>query len=75
MTTHKLRQLSSAGDSVVEFNPEVEGEVTEARRWFNGLLANGFTAFRSKPGGTHEQIRLFQKSAEETILVPRIVGG
>lgn len=78
-----LRRLDSTGDTAIEFDPEVksdaEAKATEgARILFERLTGNeGAVAFNVNRGDgkPDEKITQFGQIENETILVPKIVGG
>ena len=51
------------------------GVSTLAERIFNEERARGATAFRVEPGKTVERIEKFDRTAEQIVMVPRVVGG
>lgn len=74
-----LRVLDSSGDRVITFD---DSEATasaraEARAVFDRMLASGSTAFKVNrgEGKPDEKATNFSALENETILVPRIVGG
>lgn len=77
-----LRVLSSEGDTtylwdrvlVEAHDAEAEAAVAEAERIFASARRGGATAF-SVTEGTPVRIDKFDRTAEQIILVPRIVGG
>ena len=78
-----LRVLSSAGDTayvwdraaVEAHDAEAEAAVLEAERIFASARRGGATAFSVTSGTTPVRLEAFDRTAEEIILVPRIVGG
>ena len=80
----RMRILSHLGDTIVEYDVEkaTEGDaeavkaVKEAERIFKETRARGATAFRVEaPGKPAERIDKFDKTAEQIVVVPRVVGG
>ena len=74
-----LRILDSSGDRVVEFD-ETSATVSarrEARALFQRLLAGGSVAFKVNrdEGKPDEKVTDFSALENETIVVPRVVGG
>ena len=74
-----LRILDSSGDRVIHFD---DSEATmqarvEAQALFARMLAGGSTAFKVHRGDGRpdEKVADFSALEEETIVVPRIVGG
>jgi uncharacterized protein YjiK len=78
-----LRVMSRRGDdritwdsqSVETNDPEAVAAVREAERIFNEERKKGATAFRVESGTTVERIDKFDRTAEQIVLVPRVVGG
>jgi hypothetical protein len=79
----KLRVLSAKGDTVVEWDPNRVGQndpeaiaaVTEVERIFQEQRARGATAFKISPDQPAQRIDELDRTAEEIIMVPRVVGG
>ena len=79
----QLRIMSSRGDKTVTWDaekidlgdPEAVAAVREAERIFNEERARGATAFKVEPGKPAERLDNFEKTAEQTVIVPRIAGG
>jgi uncharacterized protein YjiK len=60
----------------VETNdPEAVAAIREAERIFNEERKRGATAFRVESGKTVERIDSFDRTAEQIVIVPRVVGG
>ncbi len=78
-----LRVMSRRGDDRVTWDvdkvlagdPEATAAVREAERIFAQERARGATAFRVDPGKPTQRIDQFDKTAEQILLVPRVVGG
>ena len=78
-----LRIMSRRGDDRIVWDPkkvqandsEAVAAIREAERIFNETRAKGATAFRVEPGKTVERIDTFDRTAEQIVLVPRVVGG
>jgi hypothetical protein len=78
-----LRVMSRRGDDRVTWDeqkflahdPEALAAVREAERIFAQEQAKGATAFRVSPGKPTERIERFDQTAEQIVLVPRVVGG
>ena len=78
-----LRVLSSEGDTRYVWDPaaveagdaEAEAAVREAERIFKAARKAGSTAFSVAPGTAPVRIERFDETAEQIIMVPRIVGG
>jgi hypothetical protein len=78
-----LRVMSRRGDERViwdeqksqEGDPEATAAIREAERIFAQERAKGSTAFRLDPGKPAQRIEDFDQTAEQIVLVPRVVGG
>ena len=78
-----LRVMSRRGDDRVTWDkqrvsagdPEAIAAVREAERIFAQERAKGATAFRITPGKPAERVERFDQTAEQIVLVPRVVGG
>jgi hypothetical protein len=79
-----LRVMSKRGDDRITWDEqEAEAEVPltstaairEAERIFAEALADGATAFRVEPGKPAQRIDQFDQTAEQIVMVPRVVGG
>ncbi len=78
-----LRVMSRRGDDRVNWDQqkvlagdlEAIAAVREAERIFAQERAKGSTAFRVEPGKPIQRIDTFDETAEQIVLVPRVVGG
>ncbi len=78
-----LRVMSRRGDDRVNWDQqkalagdlEAMAAVREAERIFAQERAKGATAFRVEPGKPIQRIDAFDETAEQIVLVPRVVGG
>ena len=78
-----LRVMSRRGDDRVTWDrqkveagdPEAIAAVREAERIFAQERARGATAFRIDTGRPAERIDHFDETAEQIVMVPRVVGG
>ena len=78
-----LRVMSRRGDDRVTWDmqrvqvsdPEAIAAVREAERIFAQERAKGATAFRIDPGKAPQRIDQFDDTAEQIVMVPRVVGG
>ena len=78
-----LRVMSRRGDDRVAWDarqvevgdPEALAAVREAERIFSEQRAKGATAFRVADGKPPVRIEKFDQTAEQIIMVPRVVGG
>ena len=79
----KLRILSPSGDRTVTWDldrvetgdPEALAAVREAERIFQEQLDRGATAFRVDEGIPAKKLDRFDPEVEQTVMVPRVVGG
>jgi hypothetical protein len=67
--------MDRTGDSRHRFDPNDIHEVTKAERRFYELTNAGFIAAARTGPGQISQVRSFDPSVEETVFVPRLVGG
>jgi hypothetical protein len=78
-----LRVMSRRGDDRISWDskklevndPEAMAAIREAERIFNEERLKGATAFKVEPGKGSERIDRFDRTAEQIVLVPRVVGG
>lgn len=78
-----LRIMSRRGDTWVIWDsqkvetsdPEALAAVREAERIFHEERKKGATAFKVEPGKTTERLEQFDRTAQQIVLVPRVVGG
>jgi len=56
-------------------DPSAIAAVKEAQRIFDQQKALGATAFKSETGLPTQRIESFDATAQQIILVPRVVGG
>ncbi len=78
-----LRVMSRRGDDRVTWDEqkaraddsEAIAAVREAERIFAQERAKGATAFRVEPGKPPQRIEQFDQTAEQIVMVPRVVGG
>jgi len=78
-----LRVMSRRGDDRIMWNSskaetndaEARAAVREAERIFTQERAKGATAFKVEPGKPVERIEQFDRTAEQIVIVPRVVGG
>ncbi|HEX9056789.1 MAG TPA: hypothetical protein VF818_04590 [Ktedonobacterales bacterium] len=78
-----LRVLSRRGDDRVTWDksqlevgdPEAVAAVREAERIFAEQRSHGATAFKVTPGEAPTRIETFDQTAEQIVIVPRVVGG
>ena len=78
-----LRIISRRGDErIVWENEKLESNdleavaaIREAERIFNQERARGATAFKVESGKPVERIEQFDRTSEQIVMVPRVVGG
>lgn len=78
-----LRVLSRRGDDRVTWDvrlletgdAEAAAAVREAERIFTVQRAKGATAFKVETGQAPARIEQFDQTAEQIVMVPRVVGG
>ena len=78
-----LRVMSRRGDDRVTWDEQkvLAGDsdavaaVREAERIFAQERTKGATAFKVEPGKPIQRIEQFDATAEQIVLVPRVVGG
>jgi hypothetical protein len=82
-TVGMLRVMSRRGDDrlswdeqrVLTGDAEAIAAVREAERIFAQERSKGATAFRIDPGKPIERIEHFDVTAEQIVMIPRVVGG
>jgi len=82
-TVGMLRVMSRRGDDRITWDEqkaltgdlEAAAAIREAERIFAQERAKGATAFRVEPGKPAQRIDQFDRTAEQIIMVPRVVGG
>jgi hypothetical protein len=67
--------MDVTGDSRHRFDAADEAAVAEAEARFKALTGADFMAARRTGPGTAELIRTFDPTAEETLFIPRLIGG
>ncbi|HKV85469.1 MAG TPA: hypothetical protein VJN88_12995 [Ktedonobacterales bacterium] len=78
-----LRVMSRRGDDRIAWDvkkaevsdPVAVAAIEEAERIFAQERARGATAFRVETGKPPVKIDQFDKTAEQIVMVPRVVGG
>lgn len=78
-----LRVMSRRGDERVAWDSQKAGTgdaeaaaaVREAERIFYEERARGATAFKVENGKPVKRIEQFDRTAEQIVMVPRVVGG
>jgi len=67
--------MDHTGDSRHEFDPADAAAVAEAEKRFKELTGAGFTAAKRLGEGKSELVKSFDPTAEETLFIPRLIGG
>jgi hypothetical protein len=67
--------MDHAGDRRHYFDKEDAESLAEAERRFHELVGRGFTAAARVGPGEVSKIHAFDPAIEETLFVPRLVGG
>ena len=78
-----LRVMSRRGDDRLAWDqqkvqagdPEALAAIREAERIFAQERSKGATAFRIEAGKPSQRIEQFDATAEQIVMVPRVVGG
>jgi hypothetical protein len=78
-----LRVMSRRGDDRIIWDsrkaeandPEAMAAIREAERIFNEERVRGSTTFKVETGKAAERIEKFDRTAEQIVIVPRVVGG
>jgi hypothetical protein len=78
-----LRIMSRRGDERIVWDPgkveandpEALAAIREAERIFNEERARSATAFKVESDKPVERIEKFDRTAEQIVMVPRVVGG
>lgn len=78
-----LRVMSRRGDDRIIWDsrkaeandPEALAAIREAERIFNEERVRGSTTFKVETGKGAERIEKFDRTAEQIVIVPRVVGG
>ena len=67
--------MDHTGDTRHQFDPADAAALAEAEVRFKELIGVGFTAAKRLDDGKSEVLRSFDPTAEETLFVPRLIGG
>ena len=69
------RRVSWAPQEVEAGDPEALAAIAEAEAIFARERGRGSSAFRLMPGEPAERIDVFDRTAEEIVIIPRMAGG
>ncbi len=69
------RRISWSIHSLLRGQSEAQAAVREAERIFARERARGAVAFRVQPGRPAERLEVFDPLADETVMIPPMVGG
>jgi hypothetical protein len=72
---HTQIVMDATGDTRHHFDPSDPTAVGQAGRRFVELKQAGFIAAKRTGNGTSELIREFDPNAQETLFIPRLIGG
>jgi len=72
---HAQIVMDATGDTRHHFDANDQAAVAEAEKRFMQLTDAGFIAAKRTGAGTSELIRKFDPTAEETLFIPRLIGG
>jgi hypothetical protein len=75
MSVGTMSTLDRSGDTKLSWDSDNVAEVEVARAAFDRLTGKGYSAFRIDDGEQGAQMRAFDSTAEQIILVPQLVGG
>ena len=67
--------MDRSGDSRHQFDPADVEALAEAEARFQSLMKAGFVAAERTAPGQSRQVKSFNPFAEETLFIPRLVGG
>jgi hypothetical protein len=67
--------MDTSGDTRHRFHPDDASALAEAEKRFRNLVEAGFIAAKRTGNGTSELVRQFDPTAQETVFIPRLVGG
>lgn len=72
---HRQLFMDSTGHTTVTFDPANTTQVAAAKQRFDEYKADGYSAAQRIGEGTSRLLREFDPSVEETLFIPRVVGG
>jgi hypothetical protein len=67
--------MDTSGDTRHLFDPDDARSLAEAEKRFGDLTRAGFIAAKRTGSGISELVRHFDPAAQETVFIPRLVGG
>jgi hypothetical protein len=67
--------MDTSGDTCHRFDPADASAVAEAEKRLRELVEEGFVAAKRTGDGTSELVRHFDPADQETLFIPRLVGG
>jgi hypothetical protein len=67
--------MDVTGDTRHQFDPDDLHSLAEAEKRFVEITQAGFTAAKRTENGTSELARRFDPTAQQTVFIPRLVGG
>jgi len=67
--------MDFTGDSRHQFDPQNAEAVAKAEKRFKELTGAGFIAAERTAAGESHRVKAFDPTAEETLFIPRLVGG
>jgi hypothetical protein len=71
----EMNVMDASGHKQLTWGPDDAGAIIHAKDTFNYLIDHGYSAFGTKKNEVKHRITNFDSTAEEIVLVPRIVSG
>jgi transcription elongation GreA/GreB family factor len=75
LNRHGDDRISWSAERLAQGDPEAEAAVREAERLFARERSRGAVAFRIRQGAVAERLETLDPLADETVLIPPMVGG
>jgi hypothetical protein len=72
---HTQIVMDTSGDTRHQFDPTDAQALADAEKRFVDLTGAGFVAAKRTGDGRSELVRHFDSTAQETLFIPRLVGG
>ncbi len=72
---HRQLVLDNTGHTTFDFDPKDPAQVTDAEKRYRGYRFAGYTAAQRTGEGTSKLLHEFDPNVEETLFIPRVVGG